>query len=267
MAIWLRSPAEIDRMRRAGALLAEILREGAERFTPGITTREVDALIQHRIRSAGAEPVMLNYRGQRSEAPPFPGAAAICINEEVVHCPPGPRIVREGDIATIDCALSLDGWCADAAVTVAVGETEPGRAKLASGAGRVLEEAIAAVGPGVWWSSIAATARRAAEAEGLWLLPDFSGHGIGSALHEPPCAAFELPQIGRTASGVRSPGGLDFLLRPGMTFTIEPVLVPGRTRVLGLDDGWTTVTADRSPAAHEERTIAVTRAGIQVLTR
>jgi methionyl aminopeptidase len=267
MAIRVKSPDDIEKMARAGMVLMDILRAAARQVRPGLTTGELDASIRKEIEHAGAEPVMLGYRGQDEDAPPFAGAAAICLNEEVVHAVPGPRIFREGDIATIDCALRLDGWCADAAIGVAVGEIDPPRRRLLEGAGRVLQAAIAASRPGIWWSEVVAAAARAADAEGLWLLPDFAGHGIGRTLHELPAAGFELTLRGTAErSGSRGAAGLDFLLRPGMTFTVEPVLTPGRTQVLALDDGWTMITADRSAAAHEERTLAVTASGVRVLT-
>jgi methionyl aminopeptidase len=260
MAIPLKSPEEIQRMARAGALLWSLLQRAAELARPGITTGQLDAWLHDQIRSAGAVPIMHGYRGQRGEALPFPAAAAICINEEVVHAIPGPRLLRPGDIVTLDCALSLDGWCADAALTVLLGESDPQRTRLAQAAREVLAAAIEAIRPGRPWSQVAVAAGGTAQQAGFELLGDFAGHGIGRSLHEPPAAAFESPE--HPAAAAR----LDFILRPGMAFTIEPVLVPGRAGVLALEDGWTVLTADRAPAAHEERTVAVTRTGVRILT-
>jgi methionyl aminopeptidase len=279
IAIWLKSPDEIDRLHRAGAVLSDILRDAADEVRPGRTTAQVELFIREAIEKVGAEPVMLGYRGTKGDAPPFPSAAAVCINEEVVHAVPGPRLFRTGDIATVDCALRYGGWCADAAISMVVGQeargageagspgAESGHDRLAAAVRRVVIVAIEACGPGVPWSEVVRAAVRAAETEGYWLLPDFAGHGIGRNLHETPGAGFEIELRG-SSDAPKSGGaaGLDFVLRPGMTFTIEPVLVSEPTRVLGLDDGWTTVTADRSAAAHEEHTVAITRAGVRVLT-
>lgn len=248
-------------MRRAGAVLWEILQSARDKVRPGVTSAELEAEIDDAITRAGAKPVMRGYRGQRGDAPPFPGSACICINEEAVHAVPGPRILRDGDLATIDCALQFDGWCADAAVGVVVGSApRPVEPRLLAAVEDVISACIDAVAPGRRWSEIAGVAHAAAGRHDCWLLTEFAGHGIGRTLHESPTVAFERP--GQSAAA----GGLDFILRPGMVFTIEPVLVPGRTRVLGLDDGWTIVTADRLPAVHEERTVAVNRRGVSVLT-
>ena len=273
MAIPLKSPRDIDAMRRAGAVLWGVLSDAAASARPGTTTRALDALIAGRIRSAGAEPVM--------RAAGFPGAASITLNEEVVHAPPGPRILRGGDIATIDASLRLDGWCVDAATTVRVGTAwHSGVLKLQLAATEALSAAIAVIAPGRRWSEVAEAAAGVARRATCSLVVEYAGHGIGRNLHEPPAAPFHwdsggdgsqpvalpVPPIRPDSGGHPPPARQDFILRPGMVLTIEPVLVLGRPEVLGLDDAWTVVTADRSAAAHEERTVAVTRGGALVLT-
>jgi methionyl aminopeptidase len=260
MAISLKSPAEIAQMRRAGELLWDVLSATRERIRPGLTTAEVDAWIEEEIRSRGGCPVMRGYRGQHGTAPPFAGTASICINDEIVHAPPGHRLLREGDLVTIDCALSLEGWCADAAIGVAIGKAEPKRSRLLEAARSTIRVAVEATRPGTLWSE--ATSLIAAEVErlGFSILSEYAGHGIGRDLHEAPAVCLDLPDSHTEAAR------LDFVLRPGMVFTIEPILVHRGARAEGLDDGWTVVTTDRSPACHEERTVAVMREGVSLLT-
>lgn len=316
MAIRLKSPAEIEKMRRAGQLLWQVLERARTWAIPGITTAQLDARIEAAIREgdggSGALPILKGYPGQegRKAARPFPSASCICINEEVVHAVPGPRILRQGDLVTIDVALELDHWCADAAISLIVGDSHDSgghpapatsdhdlvgmRQNLVKAASAVLEACLATLGPGKRWSSIQQAAWAEAERHQVVLVREFAGHGIGSTLHEPPTASFDPPAPAATRDASRpSPdsgaAGLDFILRPGMVLTIEPVLIPGLVppraldraevcerledgggltagRVTGLDDGWTVATIDRSPAAHEERTVAITRHGMTVLT-
>lgn len=260
MAIPIKSPDEIDAIARAGALLWRILETAIGHLGPGMTTAEVDAAIEEQIREGGAVPVMRGYRGRNGDAPPFPGVSAISINEEVVHAIPGPRIIRGGDLLTIDCALSLGGWCCDAAISTVVGEATDGRTGLVEAARAAVWACIDAAAAGRKWSEVAAAGVRACRAQGAEVHPEFAGHGIGRRLHEQPEVSFN-PRLQSAGAG-----GLDFVLRPGMVLTIEPVVVRAQTRMIGMDDGWTVVTADRSPAAHEERTIAVGRRGARVLT-
>jgi methionyl aminopeptidase len=223
------------------------------RATPGTTTAALNAFIADDLAHHAAEPAF------RDES--FPGAASITINEEVAHAPPGPRILRAGDIVTIDAAIRLNGWCADAAACLVIGPASPDAARLIQAAREATSAAIGALQPGRRWSEAAAAAVRAASAHGCSVLSGFAGHGIGQRLQEPPSASFPDPGGGQEPSTCQ-----DFVLRPGMVLTVEPLLILGRPVVLGLDDAWTVVTADRSAAAHEERTVAVTRSGPQVLT-
>jgi methionyl aminopeptidase len=256
MAIPIKSPRDLEEMRRAGAVLWEILGRAVAGVSPGITTAEIDRRIAADIAAAGAEPL-----GQEVG---FPAAASVCINEEAVHGVPGPRIVRAGDVVTIDAALRLGGWCVDAARAVLVGKGSEEARRLVAAARGAVEAAIAAMRPGRRWSEVAAEAARVARGAGCAVVAEYAGHGIGRELHEPPACPFARNPA--ESGGQRPSPGQDFILRPGMTLTIEPVLTLGGPAVLGLDDGWTVATADRSWAAHEERTAAVVRRGSEVLT-
>ena len=253
MAIPIKSPRDIEAMRCAGRLLWRILDGARARAVPAATTAQIEAWVAGQMTAAGARPVMRDAG--------FPGAASITINEEVAHAPPGPRRLRGGDIVTIDAALSLDGWCADAAVAVGVGAVSPQVRALLAAALASVQAVVAAIRPGERWSRVARSAAAAAGPRGCSIVAEYAGHGIGRALQETPPAPFWPDSGGQTP-----PAGQDFVLRPGMLLTVEPVLVLGRPQVLGLDDAWTVVTADRSAAAHEERTVAVTGAGALVLT-
>lgn len=245
MPIPLKSPRDIDQMRRAGSLVRRILDEAAAAAVPGVSTRELDALISARIRDAGAQPASLQTG--------FPAASSITLNEEAAHAPPGDRLIRPGDVVSIDAALRLGDWCADAAVVV--GESR-GIAAAARGA---LAAALHELEPGRPWSAAAQAAAAAAARHGCTIVGEYGGHGIGRSLHEPPGAVFVPP-------GKPFPSEHDFVLRPGMVLTIEPIVVQGGGRLVTMGDGWTVLTADRSWAAHEERTIAVTRNGAADMT-
>lgn len=266
MAIPIRSPEEVDALARAGVVLDGVLRAGEDAARPGSTTRAVGDAIDAAMRCAGARAVLRGYAGSSLEAVgqaqavrAFPAAACVCVNEEVVHAPPGVRIVREGDVVTIDAALELDGWCVDAARTIAVGECARGVA-LRDAARAVTAAACDACGPGVRWASVVHAARRAAVGAGVVLLDDFCGHGVGRSVHEPPRLSFRPSAMEAHADGL--------VLWPGMVLCIEPVvaeLCGGSDRAGGdgpscvtLDDGWTVLTPDRRWAAHEEVCLAIT---------
>jgi methionyl aminopeptidase len=266
-------------MRPAGRTAWQVLQTLLDAARPGVTTAELDALARAELQALGASPLFLNYR--QVQSPPFPACICVSINEEAAHGVPGPRILRPGDLISIDLGLGLAGWCADAARSAVVGgdDVSPASAAVAGAAASAVQAGIRAIGPGVLWSEIVAAVRRSASSSGFSLVRGVPGHGIGRLLHEPPEASLDLtppdqpdgaptnPKLHRTAAipdwASRPP---DFTLRPGMVLTIEPILTPGSGRLVGLDDGWTVLTADRQPAAQEERTVAVTRSGPLVLT-
>lgn len=255
MPVPLRSPDEIDSIGRTGRLLWSALGQVIDAIRAGQTSREVESRARRALALHGLEPLLEGYRAGAS--PPFPGVACVCINEEAVHAVPSGRIIRDGDLVTIDLAGRFSDWCADAARSVIVGADSQGHAVLHDATCKALDAALCRIGPGVRWSEVAAGAATAAEGFGFRLVRGYDGHGIGRDLHEAPRAAL-------AALDTAAPH--DFVLRPGMVITIEPVLTSGSARVVTLDDGWTVVTADRAPSCHEERTVAVVRGGRRVLT-
>jgi methionyl aminopeptidase len=243
-----KSPAEIERMRAANVLVADVLMELRGRVAPGVTTGALDAFAEGLVRQAGAVPAFKGYHG-------FPATLCISVNEEVIHGIPGPRAVCEGDIVSIDLGVVLDGFYGDAAITVPAGAVTAEAAELM----RVTEESLylgieqATVGARV--SDIGYAVQRHVEAHGFSVVREFVGHGVGRALHEEP----QVPNYGPAGRGPR--------LTEGMTLAIEPMVAMGKAAVKVLGDGWTAVTKDRSLAAHFEHTIAITAAGPVILTR
>jgi methionyl aminopeptidase len=242
-----KSPAEIARMRPANVLVAEVLVDLRGMAAPGVTTAELDAFAEQRVRAAGGVPAFKGYHG-------FPATLCISVNEEVIHGIPGPRALREADIVSIDLGVVLDGFYGDAAVTVPVGRVSDEAADLL----RVTEAALylgierARVGGRV--SDIGQAVQRHVEAHGFSVVREFVGHGIGHALHEEP----QVPNFGPAGRGPR--------LTEGMTLAIEPMVAMGKAAVKVLGDGWTAVTKDHSLAAHFEHTVAITGAGPVILT-
>jgi methionyl aminopeptidase len=232
------------------------VQEVAKACRAGVRTRELDQLARAAIARVGASPVLLGYKS--TDGVEFPGAACICVNEEVVHAVPSDRIVRDGDLVTIDLALQHEGWCADAAVSVPVGGVgeQQRNVRLTKLTREALDIAIGLARPGVWWSTLADAAARFLAQSDCVLLSGYCGHGIGRDLHEAPRLCFGEP-----------PGPEDVRLQPGMVLTIEPIVVEGAdASVVTADDGWTVLTSRRAWAAHEERTVAITRQRCEVLT-
>jgi methionyl aminopeptidase len=268
----IRNEAEIEFMAEAGRVAALALRAAAAACVPGATTAAVDGAAGGVIAAERCEPAFLGLRAT-PEAPAFPAATCVSVNEQVVHGIPGERRLLEGDIVKIDCGVRCRGWCADAAVTVAVGRVSDDSLAMIARARAMLDEAVAMVAPGHRWSQIAERLQCMALEGGYGLLTELIGHGIGRRLHEWP----EAPNsLSRTLLTHR-----DFTLLPGMTLAIEPMVAmlggtPVRrdedghpmgvaTRVAA--DGWTVEALNGLPSAHFEHTIAVTRYGVRVLTR
>jgi methionyl aminopeptidase len=236
-------------MRAAGLVVARALDRVRTAVAPGVTTAQLDALAEESIRSEGAVPSFLGYHG-------FPASICASAGAEVVHGIPGPRVLQEGELVSIDCGAVLEGWHGDAAVTVAVGECGPELEELS----RVTEDALwaglAAVRPGGRLSDIGHAVEAVVRPYGFGLLEDYTGHGIGTAMHEPPYVPNLAPQ---------GPGR-GMVLEPGIVLAVEPMTTLGSPRVDELDDGWTVVTRDGGQAAHWEHTVAVTERGPWVLT-
>ncbi len=245
--IVLKSADEVAKIRRAGRLAAAVLREVVEAVAPGLATEELDRLAESRIRDAGAVPSFKNYRG-------YPSSICVSIDDEVVHGIPGKRRLREGMIVSIDLGVLLDGFHADLATTVPIGEVPSEARRLLAATADALASGIAAVRPGSHLGDIGAAIQEVIEGAGFSPVREFAGHGIGRDLHEDP----RVPNVGRRGAGV--------VLRPGMTLAIEPMANMGRSEVWVDGDGWTVRTRDRSPSAHEEHTVAIIEGGVEVLT-
>jgi methionyl aminopeptidase len=249
----LKSPREIALMREAGKLVAEALRLCRTMARPGVRTVEVDRAVEDLFARRGAIPLFKGYPGRV----PFPAVTCLSVNEQVVHGIPGQRVLRDGDLFKIDTACKLNGWCADAAVTLIVGQTRPERKRLVDTAEQVLAIAIEEMGRRQWWSEVASRMQKHAEAAGFSVVQQYVGHGIGRIMHENP----QVPNfVGRD---VRKH---DFRLEEGLVLAVEPMVNMGRPEVDTLRDYWTVVTRDGLPSAHVEHTLAITSTGVQILT-
>ncbi len=242
-----KSASELELMRTAGRITARALRMVGEAVAPGVTTAELDRLAEQVIRSAGAVPAFKGYHD-------FPATICASLNEQVVHGIPGPTVLREGDILSVDVGAIVDGYYGDSAMTFPVGEVAPDATALMDATRRALEAGIAACIPGMRLYDISAAIQRVAEEPGYGVVREYVGHGIGRAMHEEP----QVPNFG--------PAGKGPTLAAGMVFAIEPMVNAGAPGVRALDDGWTVVTADGSLSAHFEHTVAVTESGPLVLT-
>ena len=247
---------EIDMMRRAGVVARHILSKMRDAAVAGVSTSELDQLARAELEVVGGISLSRNYPTYKPNEG-FPGYTCISVNDEVVHGIPGKRILQDGDVVTLDMAMSLNGYCCDTAITVAVGKITPDKKKLLAVTEETLNLAIRTMKPGKKWSEVARLMQYEVERAGFSVVREFVGHGIGRTMHEDPKVAnFVSPEQLRA----------DFKLRPGMTLAVEPMVVAGHRDVVLLDDGWTVVTKDRSPAAHFEHTIAVTETGVEILT-
>ncbi len=253
-AIILKDRDALAGMRLAGALVAETLALLRAACVPGTTTAELDRLAHAHIVGAGGVPSFLGYPG----ATPFPGAVCASVNETIVHGLPGPRPLRDGDIISLDVGAVLDGWHGDAAITVPVGVVAPERRRLIDDTEGALAAAIAVAHAGNRLADISAAIERFGRRRGYGIVEEYTGHGIGREMHEPPSVP-NIPLRG---------GGSGPVLRVGMAFTIEPIFTLGAAEWVELPDRWTTVTVDGTVAAHCEHTIAITaRGAAEILTQ
>lgn len=257
MAIQLKTPQQIERMRRAGRIVRRVLDRLGEMIVPGVTTEQLDAEADRLCRGQGAECLFKGVPG-RGSAGPFPGSICASVNEEVVHgIPSRDRVIRDGQIISIDFGVKLDGWCGDAAETFVVGQVAPEVQHLVDVTRNCLALAVRMVRPQRCWSEVAAAMQEYVESEGFSVVREFVGHGIGQAMHEDP----KVPNFVS-----RELQANDILLQPGLVLAVEPMVNMGGPGVEYAPDGWTVVTADRLPSAHFEHTIAVTAAGPEILT-
>jgi methionyl aminopeptidase len=257
MPIVLKTRREIELMRTAGKLAYEILQKMAALVRPGVSTADLGHLADEELYKANAVGLSKNYPTYKP-GEGFPASTCISVNEEVVHGIPSPnRRLKDGDIVTLDITPKLNGYCADTAVTVPVGQVRPQVQKLLDVTRETLDIALQHIKPGKKWSEVARLMQYNVEKNGFSVIREFVGHGVGHSIHEDPKVPnFVTPEQLRT----------DFKLRPGMTLAVEPMVVAGRRDVQLLDDGWTVITEDHQPAAHFEHTIAVTEDGVDILT-
>jgi methionyl aminopeptidase len=243
-----RSAAEIERLARVNELVARVLAELKAAVRPGMTTADLDALAEQRLREAGAEPAFKGYHG-------YPATICASINEQVVHGIPSSRVLVDGDIVSVDMGAKLDGFYGDSAVTVPVGAIDDDAERLLMVTEDALYRGIAAVRAGARVSDIGAAVQMHVEAHGFSVVREFVGHGIGTKLHEEP----QIPNYGTAGRGPR--------LAEGMVLAIEPMVNFGKPAVRVLGDGWTAVTKDGSLSAHFEHTVVVTGNGARILTQ
>ena len=246
MAAVLKTPGEIDLMDQANRIVHRVLDEVGKRMVPGVTSRELDRLAERVIRDAGGVPAFLNYRG-------YPATLCISVNDVIVHGIPGDVPLREADIVGIDCGVLYKGYYGDAARTFAVGEVGEAARNLLRVTEEALNLAVAQVRPGARLQDIGYAVQRHAESHGYSVVREFTGHGIGTSLHEDP----QVPNFGTPGKGPK--------LRPGMVLAIEPMVNAGRSGVKMDADGWTARTEDGSLSAHFEFSVAVTPSGARVL--
>ena len=257
MAITLRSRREIELMRDAGVVVADVLSKLQEIAMPGVSTAYLDEVAADMTAQAGAQPLFKGVRSPYAKKP-FPGVICASVNEQVVHGIPSKQVtLKQGDILSIDFGVRLRGYCGDAAVTVAIDEISEEHRRVMDTTKGVLDLAIKMAAPGVRWSRIAGEMQKMAESAGFSVVTEFVGHGIGTQMHEEP----RVPNF--VSKDLLAN---DIFLKEGMILAVEPMINSGTGNVRTLKDGWTVVTADGKFSAHYEHTIAITGRGCEVLT-
>jgi methionyl aminopeptidase len=242
-----KSPEEIEKMARAGAILVATLEQLEGRIRPGVSTAELDELAERFIRSRGAVPTFKGYRG-------FPGSICASPNSMVVHGIPGPYRLKAGDIVSIDVGVTLDGWVADAARTFPVGQITEQAQNLLGATEQSLHAGARECRPGNRMGDVSSAIQRVAEAAGLSIVRSLVGHGVGRSMHEDP----QVPNYGKPGKGPQ--------LEEGMVIAVEPMTTAGHPSVRVGGDGWAIYSQDSSPAAHFEFTVAITAEGPMILT-
>jgi methionyl aminopeptidase len=243
----LKRPEEIEKMRVSGRILGACLAHLAASVRPGITTLDLDREAETFIRDHQCIPGFLGFEG-------FPNSLCVSINDQVVHGIPGPQVIHDGDLVSLDCGLILDGWWADSGLSVACGEASPEVRRLIDVTRDALDRGIAAATPGNHIGDIGAAVQAYVEANGYSVVRQYVGHGIGRDMHELP----QVPNYGRPGTGNQ--------LKPGYVIAIEPMVNVGRPETRVLDDDWTVVTSDGKLSCYFEHTIAITESGPEVLT-
>lgn len=244
----IKTDDQLDLMRRAGLVVGRTLALLADRAAPGLTTAALDAVAEEHIRDLGATPSFLGYQG-------FPASTCISVNDEVVHGIPGERVLLEGDVVSIDCGAIVEGYHGDAALTVVLGEPSAEVAGLLRATEDALWAGIGAMRLGARVGDVSHAVESSVRAAGPYgIVADYTGHGIGTAMHQPP----DVPNLGRPGRGLR--------ITEGLALAIEPMITLGEAINDVLDDDWTVVTRDGRSAAHFEHTVTATPTGVWVLT-
>jgi methionyl aminopeptidase len=246
--IKVKTAEEVERVKRACAIVAWVLAQTKKEIKPGVTTEYLDSFADKLIREKGAYPVFVGYRGYRH-------ATCISINEQIVHGIPGKRQLKEGDIVSVDIGCKLDGYCGDVAETFPVGKIDKKVVKLLRTTRDALKAGIKQARGGNHLGDISAAIQKVAEKGGYSVVRDLYGHGIGKDLHEDPL----IPNFGKPGEGPE--------LRPGMCLAIEPMLNMGGYKIMTLDDGWTVITADKSLSCHFEHTVLIQDGPAEVLSK
>jgi methionyl aminopeptidase len=249
MAPIIKSAEEREKIRRTGRIVATVLAELRSAVRPGVTTAELDRLAVEALRRHGARSSSLGYHG-------YPKSLCTSVNEEIVHGIPAERVLLEGDIVTLDLAAVSDGWHADSAITVAVGSISAEREHLLKVSEAALYRGIAAARAGNRLHDISRAIQEYVEAEGFSIVRQYGGHGVGRSMHEDPQVLNYLEA-----------GYPNLQLKPGLVLAIEPMVNMGSKETRVLADDWTVTSADGSPAAHFEHTVAITAADADILTR
>ncbi len=247
MSIIIKSESEIAAMRQAGRIVAEVLEVLKKELRVGMKTKELDDIVDVELARKGAKPSFKGYRG-------FPANLCVSINDEIVHGIPGERIIKNGDIVSLDLGAIYDGFQGDAAITVIVGNASPQARRLVEVTENALEAGIAAARDRARLGDISSAIQHYAESRGYSVVREYTGHGIGRQMHEKP----QIPNFGRPGEGPE--------LKKGMTLALEPMLNIGDWRTRVGSDGWLVLTADGSLSAHFENTIAITDSKPEVLT-
>ena len=245
--IELKSPREIDLLRKAGHVAAEILMDLKRSVAAGMTTQDVDALAARMMRERGVKPAFLHYRG-------YPAVVCASVNEEVVHAIPGPRRLKDGDILSLDIGIFLNDYCGDTATTFAIGKASPEAERLMKAGRESLEASIQAAVLGNRLGDVSHEMQRVVEEAGYHVVREYGGHGIGRAMHEEP----HVPCFGTSGTGIR--------LTEGMALALEVMANAGTARILHKPDQWTVETEDGSLSVHYEKMVAITDRGPEVLT-
>ena len=253
--VTIKSKREIELMREAGKVVAKVYDEIEKNIKAGMTTYEVDQIAENTMRKLGAIPAEKGYDSGIRGIPPFPATICISINDEVIHgIPSKSRIIKEGDIVSVDTVALKDGYNGDAARTYIIGKTTKENQRLVDVTKQAFFEGIKYAKPEYRLGDICHAIGEYVRSQGFSVVREFEGHGIGRDMHEDP----GIPNYGKAGRGIR--------LEPGMTLAIEPMVIQGKPNILELEDGWTIVTEDGSMAAHYENTILITEKEPEILT-